>query len=224
MTAIFAYADSEIAFVASDTKRALLGFETTASKSIRWSESIIVAQTGFGEGLQRLTGEMMSWQHRNPMMLTGAGVAHAFHQTARARRTAELAMLRKGSPASAVGGTLVVVEAPRIGTSGSIFTLDWQAETETQQSGPVYADGSDQTAFLAIAEAQFKSLGSGGKGFDLAKWGLLCIAEAIKHPNCGFAVGWPADLTICRHDKRVPVTLVQRVVGLSALTHPIFII
>ena len=183
MTAIFAYADSDIAFVASDTKREQFGFQTVADKTIRWSENIVISQTGFGEGLQRLTGEMMSWRHRHPSMLTGAGIAHAFCQLAATRRTEEIARLQHKSLAGAVAGALVVIEAPRDGRPGVIFTLDWATEAQTTQPGPVYADGTDQPAFLSIAQAQFKSLGSGGQGFDLANWGLSCIAEAKKHPK-----------------------------------------
>ncbi|MGC1457657.1 MAG: hypothetical protein WA825_05220 [Steroidobacteraceae bacterium] len=221
MTAIFVYADSDIAFVASDTKREQLGYQTVANKTVRWSENIVISQTGFGEGLQRLTGEMMSWQHRDPRMLTGAGIAHAFRQVAATRRTDEIGRLQHGI-AGAVAGTLVVVEAPRDGTPGVIFTLDWVTEAQTMQPGPVYADGTDQPAFLAIAQTQFKSLGSGGTGFDLANWGLSCIAESKKHPKSGVAVDWPADLTICRLDQGVPVTLVQRVAAPPAMTHPLF--
>jgi hypothetical protein len=222
VTAIFAYADSDIAFIASDTKREQLGFQTVANKTIRWSENIVISQTGFGEGLQRLIGEMMSWQHRDPSMLTSAGVAHAFRQVAATRRTEEIGRLQHKNLAGAVAGTLVVIEAPRDGRPGVIFTLDWVTEVQTTQPGPVYADGTDQPAFYAIAQTRFKSLGSGGKGFDLSNWGMSCIAEAKKHPKSGVAVDWPADLTICRLDRGLPVTLVQRVAAPPVMTHPLF--
>jgi hypothetical protein len=223
MTAIFAYADSEVAFVASDTKRETLGYPTVACKTTRWSENIIISQTGFGEGLQRLVGEMLAWQHRHPTMLTGAGVVHAFNQLAANRLAAEIGMLKHPANAPTVSGTLVVIEAPRGGLPGTIFTLDWVTQTQVPQPGPVYADGTNQPAFLAIAQAKFKSMGSGGSGFDLAAWGLSCIDEAKTHMN-GAAVDWPADLTICRSDKGMLVSLVQRVAGPSSPTHPLFVV
>jgi hypothetical protein len=43
VTAIFAYADSDIAFIASDTKREQFGFQTVANKTVRWSENIVIS-------------------------------------------------------------------------------------------------------------------------------------------------------------------------------------
>lgn len=221
MTAIFAYADSDVAFVASDTKRQVLGYPTVACKTIRWSENIIISQTGFGEGLQRLVGEMMAWQHRNPVMLTGKGVVHAFNQLAAGRLATEIGMLKYAANTKNVSGTLVVAEAPRGGAPGTIFTLDWVTQAHVPQPGPVYADGTDQPAFLTIAQTTFQSMGSAGGAFDLAAWGLSCIRSAIAHST---AVGWPADLTICRLDQGMPVTLTQRVTDPSSPTHPLFVI
>jgi len=223
MTAIFAYANSEVAFVASDTKRETSGYQTVACKTTRWSENIIISQTGYGEGLQRLVGEMLAWQHRNPKMLTGAGVMHVFKQLAANRLTAEIDMLKHPANAPTVSGTLVVVEAQRGGLPGTIFTLDWGKQTRVAQPGPVYADGTDQQAFFAIAQAKFSSMGSGGSGFDLAAWGLSCIDQAKAHKN-GAAVDWPADLTICRPDNGVLVSVVQRAAGPLSATHPLFVI
>jgi hypothetical protein len=149
-------------------------------------------------------------------------VVHAFNQLATNRLNAEIGMLKHPANAPTVSGTLVVVEAQRGGLPGTIFTLDWVKLTQVAQPGPVYADGTDQPAFLAIAQAKFNSMGSGGSGFDLAAWGLSCIEQAKAHKN-GVAVDWPADITICRRDKGMLVTLVQRVAGPSSPTHPLFV-
>lgn len=223
MTAIFVYADSDVAFVASDTKREVCGYPTVACKTTRWSENILISQTGFGEGLQRLVGEMLSWQHRAPVMLTGEGVTRAFKQLAAKRLAAEGALMKHPSNASKIDGTLIVVEAPRGGGPGAILTLEWRSEAVTPQPGPVYADGTDQPAFLAIAQKRYAAMRPAGGTLDLAKWGLLCIDDAIAHMK-GVAVDWPADLAICRLDQRMPVTLTQRVSGPNAPTHPLFAI
>lgn len=223
MTAIFVYADSDVVFIASDTKREAFCFPTVACKTTRWSENILISQTGFGEGLQRLVGEMLSWQHRDPVLLTGGGVVRAFKQLAAGRLAAEAANMKHAFNAKNVGGTLVVAEAPHGGAPGAIFTLDWASETVAPQPGPIYADGTDQPAFLAIAQKRFAGKDSGAGGFDLAAWGLLCICDAIAHMQ-GTAVDWPADLAICRLDQGMPVTLTQRVPGPNAPTHPLFVI
>jgi hypothetical protein len=223
MTAIFVYADSDIAFVASDTKREVCGFTTVACKTMRWSENILISQTGFGEGLQRLVGEMLAWQHRHPMMLTGAGVEHAFKQLAAGRLKAEVAMLKHSYNAKNIGGSLVVAEAPRGGSPGAILTLDWASEGVETQPGPVYADGTDQPAFLRIATTRFASMRRAAGTFDLAAWGLTCISDAIAHLG-GASVDWPADLAICRLDRGMPITLIQRVTGPAGPTHPLFVI
>lgn len=223
MTAIFTYVGGDIAFVASDTKRDVYGYATVALKAVRWSENIVISQTGFGEGLQRLIGELMSWQHRHPMMLTSAGIAHAFGQVADQRLQAEIDRLTRKADAHKVDGTLIVTEAARGGNAAQIMTLDWRSKAVTPQPGPVYADGTDQPGFLAIAKAEFAARSVGAGSFDLAAWGITCIESAQNSP-AGAAVNWPVDLTICRTDGGLPISLTQRVGGPSAPTHPLFVI
>lgn len=223
MTAIFTYVGGDVAFTASDTKRAVYGFATIAPKALRWSENVVISQTGFGEGLQRLIGELMSWQHRNSSMLTSAGIAHAFGQVADGRLQAEIDRLKHQSNAHKVDGTLIVTEAARNGGAAQIMTLDWRSKAVTPQPGPVYADGTDQPGFLAIAKAEFAARNVGAGSFDLAAWGMACIDKA-QGSAAGAAVDWPVDLTICRTDNGLPISLTQRVGGPSAPTHPLFVI
>lgn len=223
MTAIFVYAQDDVAFVASDTKRQIHGYATVAPKTQRWSENIIISQAGFGEGLQRLVGELMSWQHRSATMLTGAGIVHAFNQVAAERLQAEIARLHRPQGQHLIGGTLIVAEAAKNGSAAQILTLDWRPGTSTPQLGPVYADGSDQHAFMGIAQAEFSAMGSGTRPFDLAAWGMACIAKAQASAS-GVAVDWPVDLTICRIENGIPVSVTQRVANSSDPTHPMFVI
>lgn len=66
-----------------------------------------------------------------------------------------------------------------------------------------------------------ETIAASGKSLDLAAWGTTCIEDAIRHMG-GKAVGWPADLNICRLDQGLPITLVQRVTDASAAAHPPF--
>lgn len=223
MTAIFTYVGDDVAFVASDTKRDVYGYATVAPKAVRWSENIVISQTGFGEGLQRLIGELMSWQHRDPKMLTSAGIEHAFGQVADERLQAEIDRLKHQEHAGKVAGMLIVTEAARSGSPARIVTLDWRSKTVTPQPGPVYADGTDQPNFLAIAKAELAARKVGGGLFDLAAWGMACIEKA-QSSSAGAAVDWPVDLTICRTDSDLPISLTQRVESPSAPTHPLFFI
>ncbi|MBB5710887.1 hypothetical protein [Sphingomonas xinjiangensis] len=223
MTAIFTFVGGDVAFVASDTKREVHGYATVAPKAVRWSENIVIPQTGFGEGLKRLIGELMSWQHRHPSMLTSVGIAHAFGQVADARLQAEIDRLARQANADKVDGTLIVTEASRSGSAAQIMTLDWRSKAVTPQPAPVYADGTAQPDFLAIAKTEFAARNVGAGSFDLAAWGMACIEKA-QASSAGAAVNWPVDLTICRTDGGLPISLTQRVGSPSAPTHPLFVI
>lgn len=210
MTAIFAFAERDVTFVASDTKRGLsVGGSFTARKTQVWDERTLIAQTGFGEGLQRLVGEMLARQHVHPSFVQPGGAAASFEIVRAFRLEYER---HHAKTASAVGGTLVVVEGGYLTTPASITTLDWTTGNPVVISGPVHGNGSNPNAFQRIAVDQYNSFRPGGSGpIDLGAWAMACIADAKQVQNGGTAVDWPIDLTIIRRDQGALITLSQRV-------------
>jgi 20S proteasome alpha/beta subunit len=59
MTAIFAYAEDDTAFIGADTRRAVLELSSVVTKIHRWSEHILLAQTGAGKPMTELIYAMM---------------------------------------------------------------------------------------------------------------------------------------------------------------------
>lgn len=225
MTALFVFVEGPVAFIASDTKRGgTYGFPPTlATKTRRWSERVLIGQTGDGEGLDRLVGEMASWQHRDPQFSTANGVELAFDKSSKFRL--EYERYQRMQFAKSIGGTLVVAEAEYGPHPASIRTIDWVTGQKVPHPCPIYADGTAPSAFAGIGSTQYGQYRPGGAGpFDLAAWGLACIASAIGSLGAGGPVDWPADLTITRRDGASFITLTQRVIGPTAKTNPLFCI
>lgn len=210
MTAIFVFAEGPTVFVASDTKRGTPLHATSATKTHRWSSNVLVAQTGYGEGLQRLFGEMLARQHAKPNRTNTKGVEDTFGEVGAYRLETEVYML-KTAGRSAVNGTLVVAEASKFaGLPATITTINWVTKQIVQQNGPVYADGTAKVAFQQIAGEEYQNFRPGGSGsFQAGAWGMKCIERAIAaEPE---AVGWPADIAIIRPDGGALICSTQRV-------------
>jgi hypothetical protein len=211
MTAIFVYVETTTVFIASDTKRGLLGLYTVAAKTQRWSPNVLVAQTGSGEGLQRLFGEMLSWQHRIPNSENAAGVNTAFDKVGPFKRETEI-YYHSNQNRNMVNGTLVIAAASKVrGVAATIATIDSASQTKTNRPGPIYADGSDPSNFLQIAQAEYASSRQSGSSFDLADWAIKCIDQAMHTPLGQGAVDWPMDLTLLRPENGVHTCIAQRI-------------
>jgi hypothetical protein len=200
MTAIFVFVEGSTALIASDTKRAQLGWATSATKTQQWSRNVLVSQTGFGEGLQRLIGEMMLWQHCATEFSGAVGLVKIFKNVGPFRYETEV--YHAQSNRSRVNGTLVIAEAARIiGQKASITTIDWASGQVIDHPGPVYADGTDPASFQKIAEGEYRRLRPTGTGaFNAGQWGVECIKRAMQTPQGKEAVDWPIDLAIIRRD------------------------
>lgn len=97
MTAIFSYVKDDIAFIAADTRRGILGLTGVATKvHHRWSEHILLAQTGAGAPMTELPCEMTVWRDRNPGLVTLQGLAGVFARLHSAHFQRASAQLRNG--------------------------------------------------------------------------------------------------------------------------------
>lgn len=217
MTALFAYAADEVAFIASDTCRALGGLRSLAAKTFQWSDTLLVAQTGFGEGLQRLTGEMKSRQHYDPSFRGQKGVYSLFDRH-RAYRL-ELERFNSKVP-SVVGGTLLSVQLGSVRGPASIVTLDWVSGAVSSQTLPVYADGSDPTLFNQIAQSQLAALPA--NNLDLGQWATRCMQDVMACTTMVGVVDWPLDLAIIRRHHGVLAHVAMRIDGPQSVRHPAF--
>ena len=199
MTAIFVLAHGPYVFVASDTKRQIGGIERIAAKTQRWSSGVLVAQAGTGEAVQRLFGEMLSWENRSPDLATTDGVVHVFNQLAAAAQKREIEALTQ--PVSQLPGTLIVTEAGTEDgqTAPRISVIDWVTQKVHHPEGPIHGNGSDPAEFTKIASEAFEALKpTGDTEFDAGAWAVHALQEVLRHKQWQDKVGWPLDLTVSR--------------------------
>ncbi|WP_158808431.1 hypothetical protein [Beijerinckia sp. L45] len=193
MTAIFVFCEKETVFIACDTRRGSV-LPRIARKIQVWDDFTIFAQTGHGEGLTRLFGAMLSWQHKHDQFSGYDGPKNAFDRVGQTRLSCEKSQLK--SPGLAKG-TLVSARVESLHGSACIRTYDWVSGSVSTITNEVYADGTEPAAFQKIAETEYRALRPNGNGaFDLAEWGERCIDLAVA--ACEIEVAWPADFAIVR--------------------------
>ena len=162
----------------------------------RWSETVLLAQTGAGRPMTRLIQKMMfNRDHDYPKNSTGEGLKSLYSSLRPLLYNEEL---RTSRSRSALNGTFVVVVASDGIAPAEIFTLDYAtgAYTPIGGSGTRYADGTNQTVFQAVADRQFAALSSSASKLPLDVWASNCIQDAVaSEPQ---HVDWPADLAISR--------------------------
>ena len=115
MTAIFAYVQNDIAFIAADTCRTDKVVPFVAHKVHRWSEHILIAQTGPSRSLTRLIFEMMIVRDNGAELAKRDGLERVFSK-----------FYKKCCVEAA--GTLVVACAADGNSPAEIFTLDSKHE------------------------------------------------------------------------------------------------
>jgi hypothetical protein len=173
---------------------------------------VLIAQTGYGAGLQRLLGEMHALQDQKPDYASAQGAAEVFERVRRFRLEYEIYHHASNARAK-VTGTLVVVGTANVkGDAAQILTLKWESGTVTPCKSTVYADGSDPPAFQLIADEEYARLRPGGIGpLDLGEWAMASIDRAIAHQGADNpAVGWPIDLTIVYPEAKQFICVRQR--------------
>lgn len=218
MTALFAYADNEVAFIASDTCRAQGIMQFVAAKTSQWSDVVLIAQTGFGEGLQRLSGEMKARQHLRPEWRGLQGVEDLFTKH-RAYRL-EFERHHNKTP-NTINGTLLAVQAGTFRGPPRIATYDWVSGSICPQALPVYADGTNAPLFNQIAQGEFAKMSS-SSNLDLGDWAVRCMKVVKTDPGMVNIVEWPVDLSIIRRDHGSLVHITQRVEAENSKRHPAF--
>jgi hypothetical protein len=219
MTAIFAYTEDEIAFIAADTRRATAAglMSAVAAKVHRWSEYILLAQTGAGTHMTRLVQEMMLLRDKHSDRENLEGLTATF----KALREKHYAEATKQSKYTVAGTLLAACAADGI-SPAQIVTFDFangQQATVTV-GGEVYAHGSNPSQFLSIARAEI-SKARASSPVELDRWAMSCIEKAAQmHAS---AVGWPADIAIARPDPpSTRLIVLRRVRQVSEPPHQFF--
>lgn len=216
MTAIFTFVSDDVAFVGVDTRRAIGALSSVVTKVHRWSDKILLAQTGAGAPLSELISEMAVWRDRNPGLVSFSGLTQIFN-----RLRAQHYDRAVGQSKVVVLGTVVAVCAAGLGSPAQIVTFDFAtgAQKVVGRAGEVYADGTSQSAFQNIAEIEFRRLASGPLALD--RWAIDCLDQAARrHPS---SVGWPADLAIARPDPNpLRITVLRRVESRDEPLHRFF--
>lgn len=216
MTAIYAYASGDIAFVAGDTRR---GFNrgmipVTSCKLHRWSDHVLLAAAGEAEFLTDLIHRMLS--RVAPLSPTSADFICTFRQVhdnywARAQRR-----YNGASPS----GTVLVASAAHGGIPANIVEIDFATALPTTISGVTHAHGSCPTQFQADATRLLAACTT-STGIELDRWGAMCIDAAVtQSPG---TVDWPADLLIVRPQGNEKMLTMRRVPSASITPHPSFL-
>ena len=227
MTAIFAYSSPTVAFIASDTLRAVPGMSllsVSVSKSHFWSDQVVFGQSGT-QFLSKLVGEIkvakLQWTDTSTGAVQLDDSEGWLYKTFGCFQGSQYknALAQPGG-ANFSNGSLLVAHA---GASHGLARYDFATGSRVTLAGQVAADGTDEPAFLGIANKHLASMKAGPSGtIPLDEWGRRCLAEAISlHPT---SVGWPADLLIARPDGRGGRWIVQqRISASSAFGDPIFL-
>jgi hypothetical protein len=190
MTAIFAYAAKNIAFVAGDTCRtSKANLQYEACKMYPWSEHVLLAQAGEAEFLTDLICRLIA--RVSPLASTKFGFITNFQQIH--DRFWRRAQKRYGGNSPA--GTVLIASASIGGTPATIDKIDFETGIVTPITALVSAHGSLPAQFQNQAAALL-STHTSSAGVQLDNWALDCVDYAIRaHPA---TINWPADLLITR--------------------------
>jgi len=218
MTAIFTYVEDDTAFICADARRAIHVLSSIATKvHHRWSEYILLAQTGAGEPMTELLCEMTVWRDRQPGLVTFQGLVDVFNHLRPKHYAAATNRLK-----IAVNGIVVAACASDGQTPAQIVTFDFATGNQTVvgSSGSAYADGTDQVAFQQIADNELRQFKTAG-ALELDGWAIACLSQAVASYPAN--VGWPADLAIVRpYPTPVRLTVLRRIYSPIEGLHSVF--
>lgn len=227
MTAIFAFADGDYAFVAADTLRQLALYGgLTATKVHEWSDHVVLAQAGEGIFQSRLIAQMklarpiLANQYpglpEDQRLITAyKGMWPDFYQNA----LASVSKLHNGS--AHITGTILVASSADNHGGARIHKLDFATGTVKQSLNNVEADGQDPSLFATNAKTLMNTLRQTSQSLQLDLWGIKCVEDAISaYPT---NVGWPVDLLLARSAfGGSRITLMRRVQANAAFPLPEF--
>ncbi len=219
MTAIYAYANEQFAFVAGDTLRVdRNNMHQTVSKVHHWSDSVLIAQAGEAQFLSDLILKLVRLMGFFPP--TYEGFIEAFRQVNSATWCAAEESYEKKGAGPVPEGTLLVAAAANGPTPARIHRVDFQTGTSEISAGPVDADGSNTTLFQADALrhlSSFKAQNENG-AVPLDSWAASCVADAVREYRD--YIGFPIDVLIARPSAVGDRILVRRRME-SELSRPI---
>lgn len=229
MTAIFAYASGDVAFVAGDSLRAIPMFGVVTAKKVhQWSETVLLAQAGDGKFQSELVESLKTARpllaHAHPTMpddqrllvgFTGMWPSHY------ARALKSVQKLKSG--AAHISGTILVAAASDAFGLARIHKLDFATGTHTTIATDVIADGTDPSQFTSIARSLMQTMRPPSSPFPIDEWGVQCVAQcAVSHPK---QVGWPADVMLTRPANGGRILVYRRVASFSSFSSsPEFIV
>ena len=206
MTAVYAYAHENVAFVAADTLRmGQCGMPFRVCKVHHWSDKVLLAQAGEARFLTELIGKILPLRGFFPG--TDDGFFDAFRQLSSGfwdKAQSEYSKRAQPMP----DGTVLVAAAADTKTA-RIHKVDFRTGDATLCQGRLEADGTDPAQFRADAEKHFLSLKSGQDDSDiqLDRWASLCIEDAVKRYDR--FISYPLDALLARESEAERV-LVQR--------------
>lgn len=217
MTAIFAYVDSDVAFVAGDSLRNFSGWGAVRARKVHhWSDRTVFAQCGDGKFLSLLIQEVKTAQAFLPIQFPNLSddarllqaLAH-FQPTHYASACKAVSKLASGS-AHITGTILVASTADSFGPE-RISSFDFVTGTYSVISRDVAAEGTAASHFLTNAQAKLAAMKVTGSPFPIDLWAAECLENAIKaHPS---KVGWPGDLILARPASHGRLTLAKEIAG-----------
>jgi hypothetical protein len=214
MTAIYAYAYDDIAFVAGDTRRLdPQGVPRVVSKLHHWSDGVVLAQAGEAQFLSDLLRKILPLAGFFPE--TAEGFVDAFSQlNARFWSKAEDFYEKKAAGSVPEGTVLVAASATKI-TPARVFKLDFETGAITNSANREDADGTDIPQFRADASRHLKTLRANepDAGIPLDIWAVRCVEDASK--NYSRYIGPPVDALIAR-----PCAAKDRILVRRRMTKP----
>lgn len=228
MTAIFAYSSPTVAFIAGDTCRALPGSPMPSMITCKvhfWSDQVVFGQAG-----TQFQSKLIAYVKVAKQQWTDPSTGRAqfddseswLHKTFGLCQPLHHRNAVKRNGASLSNGSLLAAYVDVAVGSHGLARYDFATGSRTPLAGQVAVDGTDEPAFLEIANKHLAAMRSSPTGtVALDEWAHRCLTEAISlHPT---SVGWPADLLIARPDGRGGRFIVQRRID-SSSTHcdPIF--
>lgn len=201
MTAIFAYVEDGIAFVASDTCRMAIGIPLPATKIHAWSDNVLIAQAGEARFLTKALVELRS--HAGALGDSDNHFINNFNAI-RERYWLEAVGYYEEKRLPAPSGTLLVASA----VPSQITIVDFETGATELASTNIAAAGTDPNGYNVLAQTHMHELRQTGEPLELDRWAMLCLNDAIQAN--AHLVNWPGDVLIARPSGVGGRMLIQR--------------
>ncbi|MEG3172151.1 hypothetical protein U1708_07980 [Sphingomonas sp. ZB1N12] len=205
MTAVFAFVQNDVIFLASDTRRGST-YPLTVQKIHSWSDEVILGQAGNGAHQSGLIADLRNRR------------GHAAHATEQALyalyRTHRPLHLSQVTPPAGTNGTILVAETTT-GSNGTLWAYDFHTGNRSSVNGPIAAIGTNPAVLTQLAQNHANRLqGQGSLAAD--EWAQMCVEDAIRQFPAD--VGWPCDLLIARPSPLGGRIIVERRIDATSKT------